>query len=714
MKMNWKAQWITADGNMGDICPVFEKNFHLEKRPVRAILSITARGVYEARLNGQRIGDYFLAPGWTSYETRLQYQQYDVTELLSEENTLEIMVGKGWYASPIPGWIEDLKAAHAANQTALLAQLEMDEIYVATGKDWSVRESRVRFSEIYDGETYDATAAGEAQPVKILALGYDNLIPQEGEKVCARETVYPKSIFRTPKGETVIDFGQEVTGGVRIHLNANAGDVVALSHGEVLDKDGNFYTENYRSARAKLRYICRDGEQSYFPKLTFFGFRYVRVDAFPGEPHLENFEAVAMCSELRRTGHIRCGVPEINRLMENVIWGQNGNFLDIPTDCPQRDERLGWTGDAQVFVKAASYNYDVQKFFTKWLADMAADQHDDGSIPHVVPDVGIGSGSAAWDDAAIICPWQIYMTYGDKKILAQQFDCMKKYLRFIETTTKEENLWIGGTHFGDWLGLDAPEGSYKGSSREDFIASAFYTNALRLTRKSAQVLGKEEETVCLAAKYERAIDAFRHKFPEYQTQTECVLALQFGLTEDPAATAELLAKRIHDCGNHLQTGFVGTPYLLHVLSEHGYTELAYDLLLRKEYPSWLYQVAKGATTVWEHWDGITRDGGFWSPDMNSFNHYAYGSVTDWIYEEAAGIHTVESAPGFARVRIAPKPDSRLGWLEASIDTRHGLVRSYWACEGDSVRYEVETPVPAQIEIEEKVYQVKKGRYLFLI
>ena len=572
------------------------------------------------------------------------------------------------------------------------------------------RESRIRKSEIYDGEWVDARI--DAMPlrrVKEMEKNQDCLIEQQGEAVIEQERVSPVRCFITPCGERVIDFGQEVTGYVEVTLDARAGDRVELSHAEVLDREGNFYTQNYRTAKAKMTYVCRDGVQTYKPALTFYGFRYIRLDAFPGEAKPGQFTAIVVHSRLRRTGTIRCGEADVNRLMRNVIWGQKGNFLDVPTDCPQRNERLGWTGDAQVFCKTASYNYDVERFFEKWLCDMAADQKEDGSIPHVIPEVkGIGAGSAAWDDAAVICPWQMYCTYGSIRILRRQFECMKKYIGFITRTTRDEFLWTGGTHFGDWLGLDAPSGSYRGSSREDLIASAYYAYSTQILCQAGRVLG--EDMRAYEELHRQIVAAFRARFTDYRTQTEMALAVFFALAEDPQATADQLAQRIHEDGDQLRTGFVGTPYVLHALSRYGHAETAYTLLLRKAYPSWLYAVKKDATTIWEHWDGIMQDGSFWSPDMNSFNHYAYGAVADWIYEAAAGITPEE--PGFARVRIAPQPDSRLGWLDVSIDTRHGFVRSAWYCEEKRIRYEIETPVAASIEIGGEIHRVSAGRYMY--
>ncbi len=706
--MNWTAKWIVPAAPMEDVCPEFYRTFSAETVK-KATLTVTAIGVYEAKINGKRISNYVLAPGWTSFKTRLQYQTYDVTELVGGENELTILVGRGWHRGP---W----RSIRPLPPAGLLAELTIESAdgtvtTIATDESWQVRESCVRRSELYNGEWADARVENAPlQPVALFEKSMDNLIPQEGEIICEQERIRPRRIFQTPKGETVVDFGQEVTGYVEFTVTAKAGEQVSISHAEVLDKEGNFYTENYRSAKARLEYVCRDGVQTYKPHLTFFGFRYIRLDAFPRTPELDDFTAILVSSELKRTGKMRCGHAMLNRLYENVTWGQRGNFLDIPTDCPQRDERLGWTGDAQVFVKTACYNYDVNKFFKKWLGDLAADQLESGAVPNFIPAIGEKGCSAAWGDVAVIVPWQLYLSYGDKNVLARQMESMKAWVRYIGNDTKDPYLWTGHGHFGDWLGLDAPVGSYKGSTREDFIASAFYAHCAGLLAKMSEILG--EDPAEFRDLREKIVAKFRETYPEYQTQTECVLALVFALTPDPAATAAELAKRVTDCGTALQTGFVGTPYILYALSQNGYADLAYDLLLREAYPSWLYPIKKGATTVWEHWDGIMENGDFWSADMNSFNHYAYGSVMGWVYEEAAGIRPLEAAPGYERVAIAPKPDSRLGWLEASVETKYGTVFSGWYYETEGLHYEIRTPVEAEVTINGETKTLAPGSYLF--
>ena len=712
------AKWIWTGRPTGDAVPALSKTWSLPagKAVSRATLCITALGVYEAELNGARVGQFVLAPGWTSYDTRLQVQTYDVTALLRGENALRVKVGRGWYASPMPGWVDSAdRRRRMKRDTALIARLDMvfsdgSAARVVTGEDWTWTESGIRFSEIYDGEVCDATFADDVpKPCAAFDGPTDALIPLEGEEVREAERVAARSVFRTPKGEWVVDFGQEVTGYVEFTVDARAGDEVRIRHGEILDRDGNFYNENYRSAKAELRYTCREGLQTWHPRLTFFGFRYIRLDAFPGEPKPGQFTAIAVHSDLRQIGFVTTGHPGVNQLVSNVFWGQIGNFLDVPTDCPQRDERLGWTGDAQVFARAACLNFDSERFFAKWLRDLAADQRPDGGVGCVIPDyLPDGMSSAAWGDAATIVPWTVYQVYGNEAVLREQFASMKKWVEYITSATTTPDLWTGGTHFADWLGLDAPAGSYKGSTREDFIASAFYAHSAELVLKAGRVLGEP------VAEYEalrgRVVAAFRRAFPEYRTQTEHILAIHFGLAEDIQAAADALAKLITEDGTQLRTGFVGTPYILHALSDFGHADLAWSLLLREDYPSWLYPIGKGATTIWEHWDGIMPDGGLWSADMNSFNHYAYGAVIDWLYEKAAGIGHDEAHPGFSQALIAPHPDARMGWMEASLKTRGGTITSRWTCLKGAVRYEIKTPVPANIVIDGRTLKVGPGRY----
>ena len=585
---------------------------------------------------------------------------------------------------------------------------------IKTDSTWKVSESPIRFADLYDGETYDATFSSGVyeNAVELPCENKDNLIIQEGEIICEHERLKPIAYITTPKGERVIDFGQNMTGYVEFSVDAKQGDKISISHAEILDYDGNFYNENYRTAKAKIKYTCRDGVQTYKPHLVFYGFRYIRLDEFPCEVDLGSFTAIVVHSDIKRTGYLHSSSPLLNKLFDNIIWGQKSNFLDVPTDCPQRDERLGWTGDAQVFVKTASYNYDVYKFFKKWLADFSAEQKLCGLAPHYVPRLSNSSlkSSSAWGDAATICPWQIYMTYGDKEILEAQFWSMRERVDWISRVTEEENLWIGGFHFGDWLALDAPDPSKDrtGGSDHAFIASAFYARSCELVIKAGKVLGHDMSKY--EALYNNIKTAFAKRFPTYHTQTEHVLALYFDLTDKKKETADALAKMIADGENTLKTGFVGTPYLLHALSDNGHTDLAYTLLLQEKFPSWLFSVKMGATTIWEHWDGLNDEGELWDSSMNSYNHYAYGSVADWVYEVACGITPLEA--GFKKIRIAPKPDARLTHLKASINTRQGVVSSSWTLENGRFRYDITTPSDTEIIIDGKAYNVSQGTYTF--
>lgn len=704
------SKWISHPTDTGFHAPILRRNFNIENVK-KATLKITALGCYYATLNGARIGDFVLAPGCTSRK-RVQMQTYDVTSLIQASNTIEVTLSKGWFKGRInsrnneekPDWYE-----------ALMCELELvlhngEKQYIYSDESWESSLSKVTFTDIYDGEHYDATYKTDFVPCKVFDYKGVKIVNQQGEFVKEQEEILAHKIFVTPKGETVIDFNQNLTGYFEVFAYAKAGDKISFSFAEVLDKDGNFYTENYRSAKSEFIYTCQEGKNTYKPLLTFYGFRYIRVNSFPGDVTLNSVKAIVLHSDMERTGYLNSSSPILNKLFSNIIWGQKGNFLDIPTDCPQRDERMGWTGDAQVFVRTASYNYNVNKFFEKWLEDMRIDQYPNGSIPFIIPQYwGDCGSSSAWADAVTICPWQIYLTYNNKKVLEKMYPSMCKYIKHIGTITKTKYLWDGCWHFGDWLGLDAPAGSYEGSSNKDFIASVYYYYSTTITAKTGKILKKPYEMYESLAK--KILSKIKDTYKEFKTQTECVLALYFQVTDNKKAVAKQLAKMIKDNGNRLQTGFVGTPYLLHALSENGYSQLAYDLLLQEKFPSWLYSVKQGATTIWEHWDGMNDKGEFWSKDMNSFNHYAYGSVADWVYGVACGIKTVEEKPGFEEIVIKPVPTKKLDHLSARIETVHGTVASAWYKEGDGFRYEIEIPTKATVIIEGKTYTLEKGKYI---
>ncbi|MCR4939407.1 MAG: glycoside hydrolase family 78 protein [Treponemataceae bacterium] len=723
------ASWIRMKDAASTIVPIFRREFETRQKVKAATLEVTCDGVYEARLNEKRVGDFILAPGWTEYSKRLQVQCYDITSLLADPgsnttsgNTLGITVGNGWFRRTNAPWTGTKNPDEflPAMLIAILHIIYQDgsEEVIPTDETWQVSESSITLSGIFIGEDIDMTKKLVFQAAQVCDYTKSILIPQEGPEVREQEHIYPCKSFRTPKNEWVLDFGQNMTGYMFFEMDAHAGERLSFSTAEVLDREGNFYTANYRSARSQLHYICSEGHQSYKPKLTFFGFRYLRLDEAPAGFSADNVHAIVLHSQMTRTGWLECSDPMLNQLFSNILWGQKGNYLDIPTDCPQRDERYGWTGDGQIFCRAGTYQYDVRQFFRKWLADMRAAQHDDGWVPEVIPSLtAYKAGGAAWSDAVTIIPWQLYETYGDISFVADMFQAMKKWLAYIPTVSTTPDLFTGCWTYGDWLALDHPEGyvpptielSKRGYSKDDLVCSAFYANSVSIVIRVGKLLGQD------MSQYEKLHDrikkaynkAFKGKFG---TQTEKVLTLHFDLAEDPQALADALAQQIRDCGMKLQTGLLGTPYLLHELSRYGHSDIAWSLLLRKEYPGWLYSVSKGATTVWEHWDGIKPDGTFWDDDMNSYNHYAYASVADWVYGVACGIKPVTA--GFSKVRIEPHPDARLGSLSAVLDTVHGRIRSAWKYTDHGIRYEIETPVETEIVIGGVSKTLGKGKYIF--
>lgn len=708
--------WIAPRVSSQIECPMFKQSWKCQKHVIRGTLMLTAVGTYSAILNGQKVGNNVLAPGWTEYTTRLQYQIYDITDLLEANNILCVTVGRGWARSGMPGGIDNQsRECRMQQRPALIAQIQIyyddcTQQCIQSDQSWQVVQANVKFSDIYDGEIYDARIVPRHwQHVEEVSLPIDNLIVQEGEQILEVERVTARRVFRAPNGEIIIDFGQEVSGYVEFHIRAHSGEVIRFDHAEVLDQNGNFYHDNYRTAKASVEYICDNGDQTWHPQLTYFGFRYVRLLKFPIEPNRGMFCAIVIQSELKQTGGIVTSNQQVNRLWHNVTWSQRGNFIDVPTDCPQRDERLGWTGDVLAFIKTATYNFDVKRFFSKWLRDVAVAQFENGAVPNVVPDyLQDGEISAAWGDVATIAPWQLYKSYGDRALLEEHFPMMCRWVDYITNQTTSQGLWTGGHHFSDWLGLDAKVGDYRGASRQDFIATAYYYHSTQLVVSAGHVLNLD------VSKYEKLAaqisSNFKKTFTTFVTQTECVLTLAFGLSDEIKDVLNQLVKLIRDNGDAMQTGFVGTPLLLPVLSANGRSDIAYQLLLRSAYPSWLYSVTHDATTVWEHWDGIREDGTFWSTEMNSFNHYAYGSVMGWFYEYALGIQP--KSPGFQTVRIVPNPDERIGWAEGYLETAYGRISVRWELIDRQWRFEIETPVAGSFQFGKQKYALSPGRYLF--
>ena len=698
---DWTAQWIVSN-QAGDQPPLFRKAFQVHKKIREATVYITAHGMYEARINGHRVGDAYLAPGWTSYNKRLQYQVYDVTDLLADgDNAVGVTVGLGWFRSPL-GFPR--VGDHYGKESGLLLQLEITytdgtKETVGTDGSWKSSTGSILGSDIYNGETvddrlgktgWDRPGYGDAawSGVTVRDFPKTTLIATRNEPIRKHETFPPIKVITTPKGERVLDFGQNLVGWVVVKANGHAGDSVILSHAEVLDKAGNFYTDNLRSARARDTYILKgEQEEVLEPHFTFHGFRYIRLDQYPGPIHPEDFQAVALYSDMPVMGSFHCSDSLINQLQHNIQWGQKGNFLDVPTDCPQRDERLGWTGDAEVFSRTATFNMNVHNFFVKWLQDVSADQTAEGIVPPVIPNVIDGVfGSAGWADVATIMPWNVYLAYGDTQVLRNQYPGMKAWVEYIHKVSRHD-LWNSGSHFGDWLFYSPWDDNDGRAAVTDkyLIAQCFYAHSTELLLDAARVLGKTEDVATYTALLARVRDAFLHEYVTpsgrlvSSTQTAYVLALQFDMLPDSLReqAADRLVANIKDYDNHLTTGFLGTPYICHVLSRFGHTDVAYQLLFQDTYPSWLYPVKQGATTIWERWDGIRPDGTLEVPSMNSFNHYSYGAIGDWMYRVVSGIDTYTDAPGYKHILIKPHPGGRLTSAEATYQTNYGAIVSAW-------------------------------------
>lgn len=702
------AKFICSDGNI-TCAPIFKKTFSASTES-SAKFVLGGLGTYDVFLNGRKIGNDVLSPGWQNFNKRICTTTYEL-DGLEKENTIVVLLTTGWYAGRINIAPENMPPR------AIIGEIMLENgNVIVTDESWQVSNSQIVSSDIYDGIVYDANIVEDWHAVEIADYDTSKFVEDTTVQTREFETVFPAELIVTPKGERVLDFGADIVGYPVIDINAKKGEKVCFSFAEIL-VDGNFYNENYRSAKCVYDYTCKEGHQTFTPRGTFYGFRYVRIDEFPAgcDPMDGSINACVIHADMKRTGNISSGNPLLNRLYANVIRGHLGNYLAIPTDCPQRDERRGWTGDTQVFVKAAAYNFDVYRFIYNWLIDLVSSQNERGAVITEIPfpprfgDTAAALPRAAWSDAVTICPWEMYMVYGKKEVLELTFDAMCKHVDCMGNVSKEVDLFCGCPQYGDWLGLDAPAGSYKGSSSEDLIASAYYAYSTEILCKVGDVLGKD--VAKYKELYQRIRSAYIKKFvPVAKTQTECILTLKFGLTDNVSEMVERLVARIHAADDKLETGFVGTPYILHALSENGHADLAYTLLLNTEFPSWLYPVTMGATTMWEHWDGIRPDGKLWSADMNSYNHYAYGAVADWIYSVAGGIKP--DAAGYAHAVIAPQADKRLGTLDVTFDAVTGHFASSWYYEGDKAHYTVTTPVPATIIIEGKTFEVQPGTYVF--
>jgi alpha-L-rhamnosidase len=693
-----RAQWIQPSFTETSTlrpCPIFRKELAIDKPVKSAKITITAHGLYEAWIGDQRIGTGLFTPGYTNYHRRLQYQQYDVSKQLhSGKNTISVMIGDGWYRGQYGA---DMETDGYGKDAGLLFQLDLlyadgSRQTVISDSSWRCSTGAVRSSSLYNGELIDTRLqASEWSPVKTADYSDDNLVESISEPVREHEQFHPVKILTSPKGETILDFGQNLAGWVRFTVSGKSGDTVRLYHSEALDAAGNFYTGNLRLAKAQDIYILNGKTQTLQPHFTYHGFRFVKLEGYLGPLKPENFTAVALYSDLKPTGEFTCSDTLLNKLQHNITWSQKSNFFDIPTDCPQRSERFGWAGDAQMFCRTASFNQDVKAFFTKWLADLASTQGTNGGLPPIIPEyrfpdtIGPRGGVAGWGDAATIIPWTLYEVYGDTSILKQQYKSMKAWVDYIWSSADTSGLCWKANGYGDWY---AP----LGSTDIEYIDQCFFIHSTELLIRTATVLGKTDDKQQYSALLEKIKTIFLKTYwtplRVPNTQTACVLALQFDLLPDSLRpmVAEHLASLIHDNQDHLGTGFIGTPYLLWVLSNNGYSDLAFTLLKQTTPPSWLYPLTKGATTIWEKWAAIKPDGSF---DTCSLNHYAYGAVGDWVYRMVAGIDA--AAPGYKKILIHPHVGASLTWVLAHYDCPYGKIVSNWKLTGNILHLETTIP-----------------------
>jgi len=692
-------------------CPYLRRSFALDKTVEQATVYATALGLYELRINGSKVGDDVLTPGWTDYNKRVYYQTYDVTDLLEQgENAIGAVLGHGWYSGHL-GWAGTDPGQYGKNPRALV-RLEVrftdgTTTTVVTDSSWKAAHGPMVGADFYMGEVFDATRERPGWD----KTGYDDsdwnpVVVQDdvSAKVEAFTGVPVRQIMELPAqsitepkpGCFVFDLGQNMVGWARLKVKGEPGTKITLRFAEMLNPDGTLYVENLRDARCIDEYWLRGGdEETWEPRFTFHGFRYVELTGYPGTPPLDAVTGVVVYSEMMPTGRFETSHALLNQLQSNIQWGQRGNFLEVPTDCPQRDERLGWMGDAQVFCRTACFNMDTSAFFTKWMQDVRDAQLPEGAFSDVTPRVVvITPGSPAWADAGVIVPWTIYQCYGDTRIIEESYESMQAWIEYMGQDNpdfiRRRNL---NNNYGDWLFKGEP-------TPKELIATAFYGHSTRLLARMAAVIGKENDAQTYERLFQKIKSAFIDTYVdddariEGDTQTCYVLALHFDLLPENLreSAARHLVRKIEEHDWHITTGFVGCPYITEILAAEGYLDVAYRLLLNETYPSWLYSVTQGATTIWERWDGWRHDGGFQDPGMNSFNHYAYGAVGAWMYKAVAGIDIDPAVPAYKHIIIRPRPGAGLTRAEAEYDSIYGTIVSGWRVENGMFALTVAVPV----------------------
>jgi len=683
--------------------PYLRKTFFVNKPVKSATVYASALGLYELHINGKRIGDDYFTPGWTDYARRVYYQSYDVTSLLAKDgNAIGAILADGWYAGYL-GWKR--KREHYGSEPRLFVQLEIEYTdgtrqTVATDKSWKAAYGPLFEADFLMGETYDSRKEltgwcnywfndSPWEAVTVIDKVQATLQPYPGVTVQKTLELKAKMLNRLKKGVYVFDMGQNFSGWVRLKVNGEAGTKVVLRFAEILNPDGTIYTTNLRGARCTDTYILKgSGEEIWEPRFTYHGFRYVEVTGYPGKPDLDAITGVVVHSDTPSAGSFECSNPMVNQLYKNITWSQRGNFIEVPTDCPQRDERLGWTGDAQIFIRTATYNMDVAAFFTKWLVDLEDAQSEEGAFPDVAPrKVAMGDGTAAWGDAGVICPWTIYQVYGDKRVIERHYESMKKWIDYLKKNSK--GLLRPDKGYGDWVSIasDTPK---------DVIATAYFAYSTRLVSKMAAAIGRNDDAKKYEILFTQIRDAFNKAYVtddahiKGQTQTCYLLGLHFDLLplDKRSLAAQLLVEAIREKDWHLSTGFVGLSYLLPTLTQTGHLDIAYRLLANDTFPSWGYSIKNGATTIWERWDGWTEEKGFQDPGMNSFNHYSFGSVGRWLFGTVAGIDT--DGPGYEQIIIHPRPGG-ITSAKASYESIHGKIVSDWILKDGKFTLNVTIP-----------------------
>jgi alpha-L-rhamnosidase len=719
---DWSAHFITPDKegerDTSQALPLLRREFDVRGGVAQARLYITSLGSYEAEINGKRVGDHVLVPGWTSYQHRLRYQTFDVTNLLQEgRNAIGVLLGDGWYRSKLRSG-GTLRTIYGT-RLALLAQLEItyadgSQERVVTDEQWQTAPGPILASDLYQGETYDARLerTGWSEPgyasqnwsgVSLLERDLTTLVAPSGPPVRRIEEIAPIEIKTSPSGRTIVDFGQNLTGRLRLTVRGEAGQTITLRHAEILH-EGELDTRSLLEAQARDRYILRGGsEETWEPRFTFHGFRYAEIGGWPGTLRAEDLRAVVCHSDLERVGWFACSDPLLNRLHENVVWSMRDNFLDIPSDCPQRSERFGWTGDIQVFAPTATFLYDTAGFLTSWLADLAADQQAlGGQVPTVIPTIHspFSFPAAGWGDAAVIVPWVLYQRYGDLGILETQFASMCAWVDYVDRTVGASHLWDASFQFGDWLDPAAPpDQAWASRTDSGLVATAYFARSADLLGQIAAVFGRQEEALRYRGLAEQVRTAFAHEYLSpsgravSDTETAYALVLQFGLCSDPEQrqhAGQRLAALVRQADYHISTGFLGTPLICDALCQVGHEALAYSLLTQRTCPSWLFPVTMGATTIWEHWDALRPDGTP-NPEDNvpSFNHYAFGAVADWMHRVVAGL--APAAPGYRRLRICPQPGGGLTSAHARHRTPYGLAEVSWRIAEEQLTVEAVVP-----------------------